>query len=342
MSTTHQIVTSPEISSAGSPTYSPIERGFEDSFADSSALPTRDQEIYPAPESSHSSSQPTAMASQQYSDIEKLDHAGGNAVNGNKPYDLHHDTHDEGAALSRLRTAGSISISPELFEKIYLSPKNQVSNNVRSTVGNPTPLALGGFLLSLSPLSNVLMGWRGAGGTGAAEVGVYYFFGGMLMTVGAILEFILGNTFPFVVFGTFGAFWLSFAATLTPYFNASGAYADDQATYANTFAFFLVYMGLLCFVYLICALRTNIIFILIFATLIPAFGLLASVYWHLGQGIMVPHQQTAAGGLTFVTSLLGWYLFFVQLLAAVDFPLNLPVGDMSRFIKGASERSKAE
>jgi hypothetical protein len=76
-----------------------------------------------------------------YADIEK-DHAGaGEAVNGNQgKYDLHHDHHDEETALRRLRTAGSISITPELFEKIYLSPKNQVSNNVRSTVGNPTPL----------------------------------------------------------------------------------------------------------------------------------------------------------------------------------------------------------
>ena len=72
-------------------------------------------------------------------DVEK-DHAGGESVNGPKKYDLHHDTHDEDTALRRLRTAGSLSISPELFEKIYLSPKNQVSNNIRSTFGNPTPL----------------------------------------------------------------------------------------------------------------------------------------------------------------------------------------------------------
>src|SRR5438270_3904682 len=30
--------------------------------------------------------------------------------------------------------------------------------------------ALAGFILCLSPLSNVLLGWRGAGGLGAAEV----------------------------------------------------------------------------------------------------------------------------------------------------------------------------
>ncbi len=43
-------------------------------------------------------------------------------------------------------------------------------------------------------------------------------------------------------------------------------------------------MGLLCVVYLICALRTNIVFIIIFATLVAAFGLLTGTYWHLALG----------------------------------------------------------
>lgn len=277
-------------------------------------------------------------------DIEKDHMDGGNAINGNRGYDLHHDVHDEHTALSRLRTAGSLSISPELFEKIYLSPKNQVSNNIRSTFGNPTPLALAGFLLSLTPLSNVLMGWQGSGGLGAAEVGAYYFFGGLLMILGSFLEFILGNTFPFVVFGSFGAFWLTFAATLTPFYNAAVAYAPTEPdtasadpTFMSTFAFFQVYMGVLCFIYMIVALRTNIIFFLIFLLLVPAFGCLAAFFFGHGANA---NLAVAAGALTFVVCLLGWYLFFVQLLAAVDFPLNLPVGDLSRFIKGASERKQ--
>lgn len=32
----------------------------------------------------------------------------------------------------------------------------------------------------------------------------YFFFGGVLMIIGSIGEWIVGNTFPFVVFGTFG------------------------------------------------------------------------------------------------------------------------------------------
>jgi hypothetical protein len=69
-------------------------------------------------------------------DLEK-DHAPGTNGNGNYHVD---ESIDSETALRKIRTAGSISISPELFEKIYLSPKNQVSNNLRSTFGNPTPL----------------------------------------------------------------------------------------------------------------------------------------------------------------------------------------------------------
>jgi uncharacterized protein len=50
------------------------------------------------------------------------------------------------------------------------------------------------------------------------------------MIVGGFLEFLLGNTFPFVVFMSFGAFWLSFAATLQPQYNAYGAYAPPGST----------------------------------------------------------------------------------------------------------------
>jgi succinate-acetate transporter protein len=99
-------------------------------------------------------------------------------------------------------------------------------------------------------------------------------------------------------------------------------------------------MGLLCAVYLLCALRTNIIFVAIFATLVPAFGCLTGYFWKAAQGIVANNLLVAAGALTFVTSLLGWYLLVVQLLHSVDFPLTLPVGDLSHLVKGASEGTK--
>lgn len=38
--------------------------------------------------------------------------------------------------------------------------------------------------------------------------------------------------------------------------------------------------------------------------------------------------------------MLGWYIFTSQMLLAVDFPFNLPVGDLSTVVKGGSHRSK--
>jgi hypothetical protein len=45
-------------------------------------------------------------------------------------------------ALKRIRTAGSISLSPELFEKLYLQPQNKVKGELRKTFANPTPLSV--------------------------------------------------------------------------------------------------------------------------------------------------------------------------------------------------------
>lgn len=43
-------------------------------------------------------------------------------------------------ALKQFRSAASVSMSPELFEKLYLSPHNDVKGELRNTFGNPTPM----------------------------------------------------------------------------------------------------------------------------------------------------------------------------------------------------------
>ena len=49
-------------------------------------------------------------------------------------------TESTDTALQKIRTARSVSIPPELFEKLYLSPQNVVKGDLRKTFGNPTPL----------------------------------------------------------------------------------------------------------------------------------------------------------------------------------------------------------
>lgn len=75
----------------------------------------------------------------------------------------------------------------------------------------------------------------------------------------------------------------------TPAFNASfaffllfmGASSPSSLPHRNSNWLTRVYVGLICFVFLICSLRTNIVFFLIFLSLIGAFGCLAGAYWNL-------------------------------------------------------------
>ncbi|KAI9798770.1 MAG: hypothetical protein M1833_004600 [Piccolia ochrophora] len=254
-------------------------------------------------------------------------------------------------ASHRVKTATSDTISPARYEKVYLSPEMPVKGDLRKTFANPTPLALLGFLLSLSPLACDLLGWRGAGGHGIASIGVYYFMGGLLMFLGGIMEFILGNTFSFVVFCSFGGFWFSLGATLQPSFNAYGYYSPDRnnpeaglddPTFLASLGFYMLFMAAMSLIYLICALRTNVVFVLIFFGLFTTFVSLTATYWALADGNKAGSEriQIASGVFSLVAVLPGWYIFAAQMLEALDFPFGLPVGDLSSLIKSGSQRKQ--
>jgi uncharacterized protein len=90
-------------------------------------------------------------------------------------------------------------------------------------------------------------------------------------------------------------------------------------------------MGLLCFIYCIASIRTNLVFF-IFLLLVPAFGCLAGAFWHNAQAHAATGRtlQHAGAAPAFVICLRGWYIFFVLVLAAVGFPYQLPLGDLSK------------
>jgi hypothetical protein len=93
---------------------------------------------------------------------------------------------------------------------------------------------------------------------------------------------------------------------------------------------------------MLAAIRTNLVFLTIFLFTVLGLELLAGAYWCIGEGKtdLAARLTHAAGGATFVVDMLGWYLFMVGILASVDFPFDLPVGDLSKYIKGGSERRK--
>ena len=72
----------------------------------------------------------------------------------------------------------------------------------------------------------------------------------------------------------------------------------------NTFAMYLIALGMISIVFLIASARTNIIFVVIFALLVPAFALLVAGFWTV---FSMPSTSSAclkaAGALAFVVSL---------------------------------------
>ena len=93
-----------------------------------------------------------------------------------------------------------------------------------------------------------------------------------------------------------GGFFFTLGATLTPAFNAYGAYTSTATTvgagswdgitstgFHASYAFFLLFMGLMCLVFVICALRTNVALVTVHFGLMMTFLLLAGSYWETAQ-----------------------------------------------------------
>lgn len=87
----------------------------------------------------------------------------------------------------------------------------------------------------------------------------------------------VGNTFPSTVFCTFGGFWLTMGATICPGYGAYAIYSPSgspsegltEPQFFATFSFFLVGMTILCAVYTIASIRTNIVLFSILLLLVP-------------------------------------------------------------------------
>lgn len=71
------------------------------------------------------------------------------------------------------------------------------------------------------------MGWQGSGGSSVATTTVNIWFGGLLLILAGIGEFLLGNTFPMMVFLAYGAHFLTYATTFIPWYNAIGYFNPD-------------------------------------------------------------------------------------------------------------------
>ena len=74
------------------------------------------------------------------------------------------------------------------------------------------------------------------------------------------------------------------------------------------------------------------------------FAVLTGAYWNiaLGNADLANSLQFVAGMFGLLASGAGWWIFFAQMLSSVDFPLQIPVGDISHMIAPASARAEAK
>ncbi|KAJ6151180.1 hypothetical protein N7470_007774 [Penicillium chermesinum] len=262
----------------------------------------------------------------------------------------HHASTQE--ALKRIQTADSVllPIPRDAFEKLYLTPKTPAAGQLRRTFGNPTPVALMGFLLAATPNSMAAMGWRGAGGNGGAILPVFIFFGGIVQIFGAVGEWLLNNTFSCVLFFTYGSFWIAQGTSLMPFFAVGTNYASSGNTlqgiqtpeYNATVGLYYVTLAIVTAVYLMCSIRTNVSLFLALFFLVITFALFAAVYFQnaLGNTATAAKLQVAGGACNFVVCLPIWHIFIAQICEAVDFPFAIPVGDLSTIVIGRSQKAR--
>ncbi|KIV83635.1 hypothetical protein PV11_05641 [Exophiala sideris] len=137
---------------------------------------------------------------------------------------------------------------------------------------------------------------------------------------------------------------MAVAGTIIPWFNSAGAYSStgtdtieglESPAFNSSFAFLILMMGVLNFLFLVCSIRTNAALFVIFSAAVPGFAALAGAHWKiaLGQTEAAETLTVASGALFFVCALGGWYILCAQMLESTDMPFQLPVGDLSHLLK---------
>ena len=178
-------------------------------------------------------------------------------------------------------------------------------------LANPAPLGLFGFAVTTWMLSMVNAGWLPV--TSMPIVLVLAFaFGGTAQFFAGLMEMARGNTFGFVAFCGYGAFWWSFALFVKFF---------SQGVPEEAVGWYLMVWGAFSFAMWIGTFSLNRALFLIFLVLWITFLLLA-----LGALLDMPklHMLGGYGGL--ITALLAFYLAAAEVINEVRGRVALPIG----------------
>jgi succinate-acetate transporter protein len=179
-------------------------------------------------------------------------------------------------------------------------------------LANPAPLGLFGFALTTWLLSLVNAGLL-PGTSVPLVLAMAFAYGGTAQFAAGLMEMATGNTFGFVAFCSYGAFWWSFA--LFAKFFGDGVPGAAVGWY-------LVIWGVFTFAMWIGTFAKNRALFLIFLSLTITFFLLG-----LAPLLGIASLTTVGGYFGLLTAILAAYLGAAEIINEAHGKTVLPIGD---------------
>ncbi len=189
-------------------------------------------------------------------------------------------------------------------------------------LANPAPLGLTGFALTTWMLSMVNAGWYAAPAV-PLVLATAYAFGGTAQFAAGLLEFPRGNTFGFVAFCSYGAFWWTFALFVE--FFAPKVPLPFLGWWLFGWGVFTFYMWIGS---LVASRALQAVFLMLWIT----FVLLA-----LGEWTAISAFHVAGGYAGLVTALCAIYLAAAEVINEAHGRTVLPVGLSARTVPELGE-----
>ncbi len=178
-------------------------------------------------------------------------------------------------------------------------------------LANPAPLGLFGFALTTWLLCLVNAGFLPPSSV-PLVVAMAFAFGGCAQFCAGLMEMVKGNSFGFIAFCSYGAFWLSFALFV--------AFFSTNVPPAAV-GWYLLAWGAFTFVMWIGTFALNRTLFLIFLALWITFGLLG-----LADLLGMPALGVLGGYGGLITALLAFYLGAAEIINETHGRTVLPIG----------------
>ncbi len=183
---------------------------------------------------------------------------------------------------------------------------------------NPAPLGLAAFALTTAALSLFTMGILPKEGA-AIVMPLAAAYGGLAQVLTGWWEAKCGNSFGFVAFTSYGAFWFYYA--ILNYLAAVGIVVVSPVAAGAV----LVLWGFFTFYLWLATFKTNMAVFLVFLFLWVTFIVLG-----VGDITGIPVVTTSGGALAFVTAVAAWYASLSAIINESYQREILPVGRLRR------------